>query len=237
MIKFFPESALVQLEFEKVKDLLVEHCKTDYGRTKARELRIHTRKEYIDTELKQSHEYKLILEQGQYFPNDPVLNISKDIKLLSIPGAVLSSEQLMQIRRLADSMQQIFRWFNPEARIAFPALTTVIAGTYYEKNILQQIDAILDENGTVKDTASDDLARIRMSLYRKRNELRRVFDKVIQKWTKAGYVSDIEESFLNGRRVVAVFAEYKRQVKGILLGESDTRKTSFVEPEIGRAHV
>ncbi len=89
----------------------------------------------------------------------------------------------------------------------------------------------LDENGTVKDTASDDLARIRMSLFRKRNELRRIFDKVIQKWTKSGYVADIEEAFLNGRRVVAVFAEFKRQVKGILLGESDTRKTSFVEPE------
>ncbi len=142
MIKFFPESALVQLEFEKVKDLLVEHCKTEYARTKAKELRIHTRKEYIEIELRQSHEYKLILEQGQYFPNDPVLNISRDIKLLSIPGAVLSSEQLMQIRRLADSMQQLFRWFNPEARTAYPALTRIISTTHYEKNILALIDAI-----------------------------------------------------------------------------------------------
>ncbi len=31
--------------------------------------------------------------------------------------------------------------------------------------------------------------------------------------------------------VVALYAEHKRQVKGILHGESDTRKTSFVEPE------
>ena len=30
---------------------------------------------------------------------------------------------------------------------------------------------------------------------------------------------------------MAVHAEYKRQVKGILLGESDTRKTSFIEPD------
>ncbi len=68
-------------------------------------------------------------------------------------------------------------------------------------------------------------------MFKKRNELRRVFDKVVQKWSKAGYVADIEEAFLNGRRVVALYAEHKRQVKGILLGESDTRKTSFVEPE------
>jgi DNA mismatch repair protein MutS2 len=90
---------------------------------------------------------------------------------------------------------------------------------------------VLDEYGNVKDNASKALAQIRINLARKRAELRKVFDKVVAKWNKSGYVSDIEEAFLNGRRVIAVHAEYKRQVKGILLGESDTRKTSFIEPE------
>lgn len=36
---------------------------------------------------------------------------------------------------------------------------------------------------------------------------------------------------MNGRRVVAVFAEQKRMVKGILHGESDSRRTAFIEPE------
>ena len=31
-MKFFPESALVQLEFDKVKTLLEEHCKTEYAK-------------------------------------------------------------------------------------------------------------------------------------------------------------------------------------------------------------
>jgi DNA mismatch repair protein MutS2 len=60
---------------------------------------------------------------------------------------------------------------------------------------------------------------------------RRVFEKVIAKLAKAGYSADIDESFSNGRRVVAVFSEHKRQVKGILHGESDSRKTAFIEPE------
>ncbi|MEP7257754.1 MAG: MutS2/Smr-associated SH3 domain-containing protein, partial [Flavitalea sp.] len=97
--------------------------------------------------------------------------------------------------------------------------------------IILLIDGILDESGTVKDNASEALLNIRQSLSRKRNELRRAFDRVLQKLSKSGLVADIEEAFLNGRRVVALFAEHKRQVKGILHGESDTRKTSFVEPE------
>ncbi|MEO8172512.1 MAG: MutS2/Smr-associated SH3 domain-containing protein [Sediminibacterium sp.] len=230
-MRLYPETALSQLEFDKVKALLREHAKTEYAKQKAEQLRIHTRKEYIELELQQTNEYKLILQLGQYFPNDFSLNISRDIKLLSIPGAMLIGEQWMPIRRLTENMGTIFRWFDAERRMAFPALAKVIAGTYYEKVIIELIDEILDENGNVKDNASEDLQKIRMSLFRKRNELRRMFEKVIAKLAKAGYSADIDESFSNGRRVVAVFSEHKRQVKGILHGESDSRKTAFIEPE------
>jgi DNA mismatch repair protein MutS2 len=214
-----------------VKTLLQGHAKTVYAKEKAAQLRIHTRKEYIQTELEQTHEFKMILGLGQHFPNDFTQNISRDIKLLSIPGAMLTGEQWMPVRRLADNTRNIFRWFDAERRSSFPALVKIIEGTYYEKQVIELIDEILDENGNVKDTASEDLQRIRMGLFRKRNELRRVFEKVLSKLFKAGYSADIEESFSNGRRVVAVFSEHKRQVKGILHGESDSRKTAFIEPE------
>jgi DNA mismatch repair protein MutS2 len=230
-MKVFPESALVQLEFDKIKTLLHEHCKTEYAKAKAADLRIHTKKEFIQLELQQSHEMKLLLEQGQYFPADYILNLSKELKLLAIPGAVLTEEQLGGIRRLATNTQNIFRWFGNDRRLAYPALTQVIADSYYEKVILEMINDVLDESGVVKDDASEELSSIRMSLYRKRNELRREFEKVLKKYQKQGYVADIEESFLNGRRVVALFAEQKRQIKGILHGESESRKTAFIEPE------
>ena len=229
-MKIFPESALVQLEFDKIKALLAEQANTEYARSKAQDLRIHTRLEFISLELQQAHEFKLLLQNGQYFPND-TLNLARELKLLGIPGAVLSGEQFIQVRRLAESMDSIFRWFDADRRIAYPALLKVIVHTRYEKSIIAAIDEVLDESGVVRDNASEELANIRMSLYRKRNELRRVFDRIVSKLGKAGYVADIEESFLNGRRVVAIFAEQKRQVKGILHGESDTRRTSFIEPE------
>lgn len=231
MIQLFPDSALLQLEFDKVKVLLVDHCKSEYGRHKAEKLRVHTRLDYIELELKQSHEYKLVQQTGLYFPNDYVLNLSKELRLLGIPGGFLGGEQWLQIRKLAESMQSIFRWFDTERRIAFPGLATVIKDTYYEKEIIARIDEVLDETGTVKDSASEELSRIRMGLYRKRTELTRVFERILRKMKKEGYAADIDESFMNGRRVIAVFAEHKRQVKGILHGESDTRKTAFIEPE------
>ncbi len=230
-MKFFPESALTQLEFGKVKALLAAHCKTDYAVEKSNNLRIHTRREFIELELSQSYEFKLLLQNAMHFPNDYTLNLARELKLLGIPGAVLKGEDFLEIRRLAENIKDIFRWFDGERKLAYPSLAKVIEHTHYEKAIISLIDVIIDENGNVKDSASEELANIRMSLYRKRNELRRVFDRIVSKLGKSGYVAETEEAFLNGRRVIAIFAENKRQVKGILHGESDTRRTSFIEPE------
>ena len=230
-MKFFPESALVQLEYDKVKTLLSLHCRTEYAKDKALNLRIHTKIECIERELRQAGEFKLLLQSNQFFPNDFVMNLQKELKLLGIPGAVLSGDQFLNIRKLAVNIHHIFRWFDKERKISFPALATLTAGTYYEKAVIATIDEILDESGNVKDNASDELEKLRMTLFRKRNELRRIFDKIVVKHNKQGYLADIEESFMNGRRVLAVFAEQKRMIKGILHGESDSRKTTFIEPE------
>lgn len=230
-MKLYPASAEIQLEFDKIKELLKQQCQSEYGKRKAESLRIHTKKQFIDLELQQTNECKLLLQNGQYFPNEFTRNINKEIKLLSIPGSTLSGEEFLEIRKLTAAIEKIFRWFDTERRIAYPALVNVIEGSYYEKVIGEMIDDILDETGFVKDSASADLQKIRMSIYRKRIELSRIFDKVVARLNKSGYTADIEESFSNGRRVVAVFSEHKRQVKGILHGESDSRKTAFIEPE------
>ncbi len=230
-MKFFPESTLHQLEFDKIKDLLVAHCRTEYAKLKASDLRIHTKIEFIQTELQQANEFKIILQSGEYLPNDFNINISKELKLLGIAGASLSAEQFLMIRRLAENTNNIFRWFDAERRSIYKGLAKIIENIYYEKLIKVMIDEVIDETAIVRDSASEDLARIRMSLFRKRNELRKVFDRIVGKLNKQGYLADIEESFMNGRRVLAVFAEQKRMIKGVLHAESDSRKTSFIEPE------
>ncbi|MEO5649513.1 MAG: DNA mismatch repair protein MutS [Ginsengibacter sp.] len=230
-MKLFPTSAAHQLEFDKIKLLLAAHCRSEYARKRAEELRIHTRKEFIEPQLLQTNEYKLLFQNHLFFPDDAVLNLSIELRLLNIESSMLSGEQFLQIKKLANAIQQIFRWFNIDRRASYPYLAGIIDATYYEKIIAQLIDEILDEYGIVKDSASENLSRIRMSLYKKRNELKRVFARIISKLKKQGYLTDIEESFMNGRRVLAVFAEQKRMVKGILHGESDSRRTSFIEPE------
>lgn len=230
-MRLYPESALVQLEFDKVRSLLIEQTRTALGNEKAENLRVHTRKHFIDLELRQSYEYLQLLAMGQTFQHDQVFNLSKELKLLSIQGAVLTGEIFIQFRNLAENIGSIFRWFDEERRDRYAGVFQVLSITHFEKSIPQEINRIIGDDARVVDNASEDLARIRMALYRKRNEQRRSFERILSKLQKAGYIADIEESFLNGRRVLAIYAEHKRIIKGILHGESDTRRTSFIEPE------
>jgi DNA mismatch repair protein MutS2 len=227
----YPENALSQLEFDKIKTILLNYCQTPIGKELADEMRIHTHQKYNQTSLSQTQEYKFIKSANQYFPSDFVVDTRKDLKLLGIPGAQLTGEQWLLVRKLADHIHQVFRWFDTERKLSYANLYEVIKDSYYEKQIIDSIDAIIDERGAVKDNASDDLAKIRTQLFKTRQTLRRVFEKVVSKLAKSGYTADIDESFSNGRRVVAVFSEYKRQVKGFFHGESDSRKTAFIEPE------
>ena len=230
-MKLFPGSAVQQLEFDKIKLLLAQHCRSQYAVNKANELRIHTNKKFIEPELLQTNEYKLIFQNHLNFPDDAVLDLARELKLLSIESSVLSGDQFLQIKKLALAIQQIFRWFSPDRKVAYPSLASIIEQTWFEKNIGILIDEIIDETGMVKDNASEKLSSIRIALYRKRTELKRVFAKIVSRLNKLGYLTEIEESFMNGRKVLAVFAEQKRMVKGILHGESDSRRTSFIEPE------
>ncbi len=230
-MKFYPESTITQLEFDKVQQLLAGHCQTAYGKAKALQLRVHTHIQYIQLELQQTHENKILQQSAQAIPADFTHPLEKELKLLGIPGAVLSEDDFVQISRLCEATNNLFRWFNTERREANPALTQVIKDSYFEKVIAELISNVIDDSSQVRDNASPELQNIRMSLYRKRTELRRLFARIVQRMNKQGYLADIEESFINGRRVLAVFAENKRMIGGVLHGESDSRQTAFIEPE------
>ncbi|MBL7718795.1 MAG: DNA mismatch repair protein MutS [Flavipsychrobacter sp.] len=226
----YPAHAAEALEFNKICQLLKLKCRTDAARERVASLRFHTRLEYVEKALLQTDEFRSLLSGSDYFPNDFTRNIEKELKLLSVRNAVLSGEQLIAFQQLAISIRDMLLWFKRHNEL-FPNLRALTDKITYEKEIAVIVSSILDEMGTVKDTASRELMQIRSQLSSLRQEQRKQFEGVLRKLNKAGYLADIAESFLNGRRVVAVMAEHKRIVKGILHGESESQKTVFIEPE------
>ena len=230
MMLLYPANAADVLEFNKVCDLLTQKCRTDAARERVANIRFHTRIDHMQRELSQTNEFKQILSSNDHFPNDFTRNMLKELRLLAVAGGVLTGEQLVGLLQLALNMRDILQWFKKQDEL-FPALRALCSEITYEKQITEIISSVVDDGGMVRDTASRELMAIRAELGKARHEARRTFESVLRKLGKAGYLADISESFLNGRRTAAVLAEYKRIVKGILHGESDTQKTVFIEPE------
>jgi DNA mismatch repair protein MutS2 len=231
MVKLYPDNTLEQLEFDKIIALLSEACRTVYARTKTQAIRLHTKKAWIDQALDETAEYLSLLNSHQPFPNHFTSDVSKELKLLKIQGATLTEEQFRNILSLSENTAALKRWFSKDRANEYKALHAIQKDTEYTEAVESLIKEVIDESGQVRDQASDNLASIRQSIYSKRNEIRKVFSGISSRYAKLGYLADIEESFMNGRRVLAVVAEYKRMVQGVLHGESDSRRTAFIEPE------
>ena len=230
MMQLYPAHAAEALEFDKVRELLLQKCRMDASKERVERMKFNTRLEYIERALLQTAEFRQALSGSDYFPNDFTRNIQKELKLLSIQGAVLTGEQLLAMQQLALNTRDVLLWFKRHNEL-YSNLRSLAEKIVYEKKIHEIVAAVIDDNGQVRDNASRELMTIRSEMASVRSSLRKAFEGVIRKLNKQGYLADISEGFLNGRRTVAIAAEYKRVVKGILHGESDTARTAFIEPE------
>ena len=226
----YPSHTIEKLEFDKIRSLVANYCRSEAAKNLALGLEPMTDLAEVRKHLLHVNDYRKIMTTGSHFPLDYVTDLSKEITLLGITDAVLEQASFTKLKRIALSIESIFRFFSSNAEL-YPHLESIVSGIYYEKEIVKMIDAVFDENANVKDNASRDLMDIRNKLSKKRNELSKVFNQIIQRYSKLGILADSGQSIRNGRKVVAVVAESKRQLGGIIHDESDSGKTTYIEPK------
>lgn len=225
----YPQNTLEKLEFDKIKNLVLSLCKSNLGKRAFEEVVFYQQADILNLKLKQITEYKKAQQAGQPIPLDFLPDLAKELSILHISDIVLDKEAYQKIKQCCITIERLFHFFKNYHTI-YPALYQNIAQVVYEKNIVKLIDTIFDEQGQVKDNASKELTNIRATLQQKRNELSAVFSRIIRKLSQAGVLTDIGQSVRNGRKVVSVVAESKRQIGGIIHDESDSGKTVFIEP-------
>ncbi len=225
----YPSHTIEKLEFDKILALVAQYCRSEPAKQAALALEPMTDGGEVRKQLLQVYDYRKVMSTGSHFPLDYVPDLTKELKLLAITDAVLEQEAFTRIKRTALTIEGIFRFFTANESL-YPNLQAIAGGIYYEKQIVQLINGVFDENANIKDNASRDLMDIRSRLGKKRNELSRVFAQIIQKYAKLGILTDSGQSIRNGRKVVTIVAESKRQMGGIIHDESDSGKTVFMEP-------
>ncbi|MGK0388542.1 MAG: DNA mismatch repair protein MutS2 [Maribacter sp.] len=230
-MELLPNDILETLEFDKVLHILERKCMGEPGRLAIRKLKPRTELFILDRLLKEVKEYTLSLEENKSIPMGNYVDISKELKMLGIEGALLPIEEILSVKNQLWVIRDIFRFFHVENQRIYPTIFDIIRPLSFDENLIGSIEKVIDEEGNIKPTASPELMQIRKATGSKHRELNKMFANSIQNFKNKGWLTDSVESFRNGRRVLSVPAEHKRKIRGIIHDESATGKTAFIEPD------
>lgn len=230
-MRIYDNNTYQLFEFDKIKKFIEAHCRNASSKRIAKNLEPIEDRELCKIQLQQLHEYVSLYRNKGYFPDILFQDFEPECNLLSVAGTILTEKQFVNIKNVSLIVNDVYRFIN-EREVQFPFMKLLLQDVYVTQDIVKAIEKIIDETAQVRSSASRTLADIRHELSSKRREAERKFRQFINDLNKLGWLRENEENFYNGRRVLAVMAEHKRDVKGIVHGSSDTGKTSFIEPNV-----
>jgi DNA mismatch repair protein MutS2 len=231
LVKFFPIDLSHRLEMDKVLELATKECYGEPGQFLISQLQPINLLPEIEIRLKEVREVKLGLEHADRLPLSNYETVLNELKLLHIEDYVLSQETLVRLRKQLALVKSIFEYFIEVRREVYPTLWKRISENEWKEDPFKELQRVIDEDGNVRADASPVLQKIRKSIGSKQRELDNVFRRILVDMRQKGMLAETEETLRNGRRVLAIPAEQKRQIRGIIHDESATGKTSYIEPE------
>ncbi|MDC0230907.1 Smr/MutS family protein [Aureispira] len=228
-----PKDIYQTLEFDKILIITAKYCFGELAKKYFNSFKHSTNPLQIEQWLSEVFEYTQTYENNHNIPISAYNQITADLKLLSIEGYVLSIESLKNIAKTLLLSSDIFSFFRKRksTKSLYPTLYNIIRDIDFNKELLIEIQKVIDSEGNIRATASTELIDIARMQNSKRQELNKKFRQIITHYQNKGWLKDNKESFRNARRVLSVPAERKRQVRGIIHDESASGKTVFIEPE------
>lgn len=224
------DKTLKDLEFHTVLETVASGCTTEPGHEKAMLITPFKDKEELMQALRQTSEYVSSFDNNNALPNHGFEPITNEIKFLAIEDSYLDASAFRKIANLSETVNTLIK-FLEKFNDYYPNLNARAGQVEYTKEILKNIDKIVDKYGEVKDDASFELAGIRREMAQVKGRINQSFASALTQYNSQGYLDDIKESVVENRRVLAVLAMYRRKVKGSILGSSKTGSITYIEPE------
>lgn len=226
----YPENLTQLLDFPLIVEALQQYALHPQTREQLAHLTPINQVDELERILQEVQEYRGSLSGRYVIPLREFPDVRQELRLLAIEQAGLQLHQVLRLRLLWQISNELAIFFQ-EKDLEFPALTKLLQGIENDTVLTEALDAIITPEGLIRDDASDNLKHIRRSQEENRKQSERFFRIHVQRLRKAGQLADIEESFINGRRVIGVLAEFKRETKGIFQGQSASGKITFIEPQ------
>ena len=225
----YPESLLQKLGFEEIKTKLKQECYSSMASDMVDKMQFISNFDLLQKILVQANEFKQLLQSGDYFPADHFIDLKSMLARVKVEGSYLQEDNFHQIVLSLNTVFACIDFFKIRTGI-YPELEKLVANVPIDRNIVKSIEQIIDNKGNVRPNASKELAEISQEISYIESEARKRINSVFKELQKDGYTADTQLTIRDGRLAIPLLAEYKRKLKGVILDESSTGQTVFMEP-------
>ncbi|MEK3852915.1 endonuclease MutS2 [Cytobacillus sp. FSL H8-0458] len=225
------ERVLKILEFNKVKEQLLEHVSSSLGRKKAINILPSTDYEEVIRRQEETDEAVTVLRIKGNVPLGGIFDIRPHVKRAVI-GGMLSPQELNQIASTIHASRQMKRFIEEfaEEESSLPILLGYTDKIIVLADLETSIRNAVDDNGEVLDSASETLRSLRNQLRTKESRVRERLESMIRSSSAQKMLSDAIITIRNDRFVIPVKQEYRGHYGGIIHDQSSSGQTLFIEP-------
>lgn len=223
------EKAWQRLEYDKIKAALMEYAVSYVGKKHVAHMQPLDSAKVLRKKLDETAEAKALLAHGASVPIPSLAGIEQMMSLLGT-GYVFTEADFSHLHQFLASCAQLSKYMASKAQIA-PRVSSYALTMYTLSRLQAEIEQCI-RHGQVVDTASKDLLKVRKRIVVMEERLKRQLDSLTNK-----YRSIMQENVIskrNGKYVLPIKKEHRRQVAGSVVDESASGQTVYMEPaELG----
>jgi len=216
------------LEFHKIREILAGFTSFSASRELAVDLAPLSNEEDVRLRLSQSAEARRLLSLSPDFHIGEVVDIREMVKMAA-RGKVLDPKSLLEIRKTLAAARKLKKHLM-NLQEELPLLSSLAGDIVALDQIEKDIDNCLSPNGDLLDTASSKLASVRRRMREVRQELLTHLQAIVTSPRGRKIAQEPIVTEREGRYVIPVKVECRRQIRGIVHDVSNTEATVFVEP-------
>lgn len=216
------------LEFFKIREMLSKHTATIMGREIAEKLTPSSDYAEVTRRLQETEEAVTLLVSYPAIPLGGIQDIRNSVKRAKI-GAVLQPHEFIGIGGNLFAARRLKNFFA-ELKENISLLTDKAGRLTAIKNLENDIEKIISEQGDVRDEASPELMRLRREIVINQKRVKDKLDSILHSSEYQKYFQDSIVTIRSDRYVIPIKQEYRQYFPGIVHDQSASGATLFIEP-------
>lgn len=226
----YPNNAGEKLGFFDIKELIKTYCLSTMGQQMVDKIQVMTNYEYINKFLRQTYEFKNILQNDTSLPIQNFFDIKTMVEKARIEGTYLLEDEFFKVSLSLGTVFSVIQYFT-DREGQYPNLEALFEHLPIEKSIIRKIELIIDPKGKIKNNASSELMTISSGIAKAEQEARKKIDQLFKSAQNNGWTADGNLTIRDGRLCIPVLSENKRKIKGFIHDESASGQTVYLEPD------